>query len=392
MPKQTRQYQEDAINNVLDLWNQGHYGVLGAAATGAGKTYIASRILAAALGPRGRAVFNAPRIEIVDSTAATMRELGLQVGIVQGDRREVEAQVVVGTKDSIANNIDDIIRAGTIDIEVTDEAHHVVAPTYQKIRGRLGAANERLLSLGITATPKRTDGIALAKAYSKVGFVIPIRYLVDNGYLARPIPWKFNMPQGATDQEIVQMVIKSWEQKTRQGFDDARRRTLMFVSTTSKSREFAGAFRAAGYLFADISGNTPRAERAECLRLFEEGRLQGVVNDDVWTEGVDIVPIDTIVNMKPTASTTVFTQAVGRGLRIDLDRYPEKKDCLILNYAPRDSQKLGFVDADDILGMGSDDVATLRGMEQDLFQRESVIYTPNLRGNAFRNWIRGGAR
>lgn len=376
---QDRPYQEEAIANTINLWRDGHRNVLGVAATGAGKTYIAARILAAALKPGQRAVFNAPRIEIVNATAKTMRAVGLSVGIVQADRKDFSAQVIVGTKDSIISNLNKILEYGPIDIEVTDEAHHVTAPSWMKIRDRLYRDNPEMLSLGITATPQAANGIELARVYSKVAFYIPIKTLVERGYLVEPICYSYNLPEGATQDEIFQMAIRAWETRTNQGTPNARTRTMVFVRTTTAAAELSAAFRAKGYLFADISGNTPAHIRRECMEMFEAGRLQGVVNDNVWTEGVDIVPADALINLKPTQSTTVFNQMVGRVLRANYERYPNKRDAIILNFSPRDGQKLGVVNPSDMLGMGRD-MPALNERIQDLFYRPIRLNAPKVRG------------
>ncbi len=381
--KEERPYQEQAIGETLSLWQQ-YQHLLGVAATGAGKTYMAARILRQALSSTGRAVFNAPRIEIVDATANTMRELGLSVGIVQADRRETHAQVIVGTKDSIANNLESILENGPIDIEITDEAHHCTAPSYQRIRTRLLAENPEMHSLGITATPQRSDGVALARTYQKIAFSISIEFLVQEGYLAKPISWKFIIPESATQEQIAQAVIDTWVERVHKA---GRKRTMVFVPTTTRSAEIAAAFRARGFMFADISGNTSRQDRIDCMRLFEEGTLQGVVNDNVWTEGVDIVPSDSLINLKPTKSTTVFTQMVGRVLRIDLARYPEKRDAIILNFSPRGGQKLGFVNSDDLLGAKGYRLPELKGTEQDLFHKPALMRVPQKSGLGLFNEI-----
>lgn len=390
--KQTRPYQEEAIANTLAAWSDGHKSILGVAATGAGKTYMAARILKAALKTGQRAVFNAPRIEIVNATAETMRAVGLSVGIVQADRKEFSAQVIVGTKDSILANVSKILEYGPIDIEVTDEAHHVTAPSWMKIRERLYRDNPDMLSLGITATPQAANGIELARVYSKVAFYIPIKMLVEQGYLVEPICYSYNLPEGATQDEVFQMVIRAWETRTNQGTPHARTRTMVFVRTRAAAAELSAAFRAKGHLFADISGNTPAQIRRECMEMFEAGRLQGVVNDNVWTEGVDIVPADALINLKPTQSTTVFTQMVGRVLRADYVRYPNKRDAVVLNFAPRDSQKLGVVNPSDMLGMGRD-MPALNERIQDLFYRPIRLNAPKVRGRELwemmvngRNW------
>lgn len=47
----------------------------------------------------------------------------------------------------------------------------------------------------------------------------------------------------------------------------------------------------------------------------------------MFNEGVDIPAVDTLLFVRPTESLTVFTQQIGRGLRL----HPEKESCVIVD-------------------------------------------------------------
>ena len=46
---------------------------------------------------------------------------------------------------------------------------------------------------------------------------------------------------------------------------------------------------------------------------------------------MDVVDIDCIIMARPTQSTALYKQILGRGQRIDLLLYPWKTDCLVLD-------------------------------------------------------------
>jgi hypothetical protein len=48
---------------------------------------------------------------------------------------------------------------------------------------------------------------------------------------------------------------------------------------------------------------------------------------DLFNEGVDIPAVDTLLFVRPTESLTVFTQQIGRGLRL----HPNKEKCVIID-------------------------------------------------------------
>src|SRR4029079_9271353 len=57
------------------------------------------------------------------------------------------------------------------------------------------------------------------------------------------------------------------------------------------------------------------AERNSALRALEAGELQVVFSVDVLGEGVDVPSVDTVLLLRPTDSSTLFTRQLGRGLR-----------------------------------------------------------------------------
>jgi len=65
-----------------------------------------------------------------------------------------------------------------------------------------------------------------------------------------------------------------------------------------------------------------------------------VANVGVWTRGEDIPPGSFLGIVRPIVSKTLYTQVVGRGLRL----FPGKKDCIIIHYLPKDGVNLQSLD------------------------------------------------
>ena len=57
------------------------------------------------------------------------------------------------------------------------------------------------------------------------------------------------------------------------------------------------------------------------------GNLDAIFTVDLFNEGVDIPSVDTFLFVRPTESLTVFTQQVGRGLRL----HESKDQCVIID-------------------------------------------------------------
>jgi superfamily II DNA or RNA helicase len=64
-----------------------------------------------------------------------------------------------------------------------------------------------------------------------------------------------------------------------------------------------------------VSGQTASSHRDQALRDHASGRVTAVFSVDVFNEGVDVPAINTVLFLRPTESSTVFLQQLGRGLR-----------------------------------------------------------------------------
>jgi ATP-dependent helicase IRC3 len=70
-------------------------------------------------------------------------------------------------------------------------------------------------------------------------------------------------------------------------------------------------------------------ERKQLLEDFKQGHYRVLVNCAILTEGFDLPQIDAVLLARPTRSRNLFSQMIGRGLR--LSPQTGKKDCLILD-------------------------------------------------------------
>jgi superfamily II DNA or RNA helicase len=142
-----RPYQEDALSAWLAAGGRGVVVL----PTGAGKTVLAL-MATARLGLRTLVVV--PTIELLYQWRDAMVDrLGVaksKVGIVGDGRRELRPITII-TYASAAMPNAPIAGTGLL---ICDEAHHLPSPSYSAIAARSGAPH----TLGITATPERSDG------------------------------------------------------------------------------------------------------------------------------------------------------------------------------------------------------------------------------------------
>jgi superfamily II DNA or RNA helicase len=207
---------------------------------------------------------------------------------------------------------------------VIDEFHHAAAPTYRRL---LGHFEPRFL-LGLTATPDRTDQSDILSlcddnlvftrdlfAGIEAGLLAPFHYygIWDESVDYREIPWR----NGRFDPEQLsnklatlaraRHALKQWRSRSQQ-------RTLAFCVSIRHAEYMAEQFQREGIAAAAVYGGSDLS-RGEALQRLTDGRLQVIFSVDLFSEGVDLPTIDTILMLRPTESKILFLQQLGRGLR-----------------------------------------------------------------------------
>ena len=231
---------------------------------------------------------------------------------------------------------------------IFDEAHQSIARTYRQITEEL-TLNFQCALLGLTATPGRTwddideDG-KLAEFFSgsKVSLEVPgnnpIEYLIDNGFLARPIFRTFLSKPGINignnelarisdaleiPEEIVASLSMSEQYVTAvlegimELLDTGHRRVLVFAATVDHARVLTAILTARDVQSYIVTGSTPIRVRQQAIKTFKSDREESIVlvNFGVLTTGFDAPKASAIVIARPTRSLVLYSQMVGRAIR-----------------------------------------------------------------------------
>lgn len=338
-----RGYQEEAIAAVLNAAGRGVRRQLGVAGVGAGKTIV---FVSLAARMNVRTLIIAHRDELIQQAASKVRLVwpDADLGIVKAERRDYGAQdVIVASIQSLTPGR--LARMGRFGLVVIDEAHRTGAPSYGRVIEALGAGQpDGPLLLGVTATPERSDGKGLDSHFDEIVFDYPMLWLIRSGYLTDVRALEVQMKNLRLDQVKVRQgdyvdgelgaaltaaqapwwIAKAWKAHA------ADRKTLVFMPTVDTARAVAAEFMAQGVRAVCVTGTTPVDERRRMLRDFSDGRYQVLSNVGIATEGYDEPSIACVVNGAPTKSRGLFTQRLGRGVRL----YPGKSDCLLLDVTP----------------------------------------------------------
>ncbi|GAB3316288.1 hypothetical protein GCM10027451_32900 [Geodermatophilus aquaeductus] len=82
----------------------------------------------------------------------------------------------------------------------------------------------------------------------------------------------------------------------------------------------AHRFTRAGIPSRAVTSTSSEEERTAALVALRDRTVEVLVTVDLFKEGLDIPPVDTMLFLRPTESATVFLQQLGRGLRLAEDK------------------------------------------------------------------------
>ena len=173
-----RDYQEEALSSLENMRKQGNTIALLYHATGIGKTVTAVED-AKSVGER--TLFIAHTKELVEQAKEKFQLLwkDIDTGTYMGDIKEKDAYVVCGSVQSISANIEQFNKDDFKYI-IIDEAHHASANTYGKILDYF----EPDFTLGLTATPERSDGEDILNIFKNVAHKMDLETSIKRGHAA----------------------------------------------------------------------------------------------------------------------------------------------------------------------------------------------------------------
>ena len=310
-------------------------------ATGTGKTTTA---VLDAKRCGGRVLFIAHTQELVDQATKRFRELwtNTTVGRYCEVIKQPRAHVVCGSVQSVALHLDEF-KDDEFDYLIVDEAHHAAADTYQKILSYFKPA----FTLGLTATPERADDKSILEIFKNTAHKLDIQTAVEIGELV-PVRCirihtnidltkvRFNSVQyNIRDLESKiyvpernRLIVDTWMQYVRD------KRTVVFCASVKHAQQIADLFREQGIKAAAVSGSMKQSERREFQEKFVNRDIQVLCACDLLNEGWDCPEIEVLFMARPTMSKVLYTQQLGRGMRL----YEGKESLMVFDFVDNASQ------------------------------------------------------
>lgn len=335
MTFQLRPYQTDMIDRARASLRR-HQSIILQAPTGAGKTALSAAMIGTAHSRGIRSYFVCHRVELVQQTSKMFKTVGIPHGFcVSGMPFHPDAGVMICSIDTLKVRLDRVHQPGLV---VWDEAHHVAAAGWRKVRSHFDKAKH----IGLTATPERLDGKGLNDLFEDLVLGPSVRWLIDNKYLS---DYRAYAPPKLADLSNVSILAGDYDQSklaavmsestiTGQAVAEYQRQmpgkqAIVFCVTVEHSEQVADQFRAAGIRAASLDGTTHPIKRQNVIEAFAAGRVQVLCNVNLFGEGFDVPAIEGVILLRPTQSLGLHLQQLGRSLR----PAPGKTHAIILDHA-----------------------------------------------------------
>jgi superfamily II DNA or RNA helicase len=401
-----RDYQEDGSNALDASLERGVRRPAIVLPTGAGKTVVfahrALRFHEKRENLGKRVLVLAHTDELVTQAAKKIKNVAphLQVGIVKAALNQVQAQVVVASVQSLRNvkRRNQIRHVGKI---VVDECHHATAPTYLDILEHYGAIGpacaacleegtaakraacahrgpapeDGAVAEGFTATLARSDKSKLSQVWEEVAFKRDIAFMIRRKYLLDVRGKRIEVPDFTTkglktsggdfqSEDLADRLVESLapELVAKAYVEHAADRSgLVFTPNVSSAYVFAEALVEQGITAEVVHGALAQEERRCIIKRLETGETQVLVNCMVLTEGFDSPRVSCVVIARPTKSSPLYQQMVGRGLRL----FDGQTECLVLDVVGA-SRQHGLASLVDLSGREDE-------KERDLEDGQSLL-------------------
>lgn len=330
-----RDYQQEAIDNLKKMREDGKTFALLYHATGVGKTITAATD-AKAVGGRTLFLVNALKLasQAKDTFAKVWPEATL--GEYTGSQKDVSQTVIFATVQSISKDLEKFSPTD-FDYLIVDECHHAAANTYQKI---FTYFHPKFI-LGLTATPERSDGEDMLELFQNVAHKMDLKTAVERGVLVpiRCIRVKTNI--ALTDVRINGIKYNSQDLESKLFIPERNqlivdtylkyvngKKTVIFCASVDHAAEIAKLLRDNGVKAEAVSGRDRVEIRDKILKDYETGSTNVLCACDLLNEGWDSPHTTVLFMARPTMSKTIYMQQLGRGTR----RCPGKDDLLVIDF------------------------------------------------------------
>jgi superfamily II DNA or RNA helicase/HKD family nuclease len=317
--------QQAALAQIKAVREAGHNKGLVISATGTGKTFL-SAFDVRSVQPE-RMLFIVHREQILQKAMSDYKKIlgghNEQFGIFSGSSREIDRKYVFATIQTLSKQDNlDLFEREAFDYVLIDEVHKAGAKSYQRVIDYF----EPVFMLGMTATPERMDDFNIYELFDyNIAYEIrlqealeedmlsPFHYygVTDIEYNGELISDTAMLAHLVTDERINHII----EKVNYYCYSGESVKGLIFCSRKEETHQLANALNERGYRTCALTGDDSQEVRISRVEQLENGELDYILTVDIFNEGIDIPSINQVVMLRQTASSIIFIQQLGRGLR-----------------------------------------------------------------------------
>lgn len=400
-PRSLYPHQKEAIKKMNNLNQKSNFSTMLVLPTGGGKTVTAVQwLLREAINKNKKILWIAHRHLLLEQAADTFIDNSYEdilynissynYRVISGKHdRPINIKstddVLIISKDSITRNLDllkDWLKNENEIYLVIDEAHHATAKSYRKIIDYVEQEVPDTKVLGLTATPFRTaeneKGLLLKIFKDSIVFKVDLKDLIKKEILSRPnfeeceteillgenmglnalksIEHLDSIPEDiaesiATNRDRNNIIVRRYAENI-----EKYGQTIVFAvnrihAITLKAlfdkREISSEIIISGTQAEFIGINISNQQNEENIERYKRGELQVLINVNILTEGVDLPKTKTVFLARPTVSSILMTQMIGRALRGE--KSGGTKEANIVSFIDNWNEKIAWVNAEETI-------------------------------------------
>lgn len=328
-----RNYQKEIESCLFDNWEH-KQNILVQMPTGTGKTHLLASVIYDHLEEeQGQCVWIvAHRRELVVQIVETVARYGISTE---------DGRVKVMSIQWLSRHWEDV-KGERPSLIVIDEAHHALAETYKELWTRYPNAKK----LGMTATPCRLNRKGFTDLFDMLIISDSIADFIRQGWLSafdyvsiRPNSEDQRLidcleKRGADgDFQVKEMdAVLNRRPSIERLYESVRqyangKKGIVYAVSISHARNIAEYYNNKGVNAVAIDSKTPAKLRKQMVEDFRQGKIQVLVNVDVFSEGFDCPDVEFVQLARPTLSLAKYLQQVGRGLR----KTDGKETCMLID-------------------------------------------------------------
>lgn len=361
-----RDYQLSAIQSIYDYYRTKDGNPILVEPTGAGKSVIIGKFVEGVVShnPEQRILMVTHVKELVEQNYLKLMTIwpdapaGINAASLK--QRDTDSQIIFASIQSVYKNY---LQLGRFNLILIDECHlipHKLEGMYHKLINGLKRFNQNLKVIGFTATPFRmTTGhlIGPGSLFTDICHETKMKTLIERGHLCKVLPkhTQTQLDVSGVNKRGGEYIASQLEKAIdtddinhaavneiiKAGKD--RKSWLVFCSGVDHAHHVRDILKSRGVVTEVVTGKTSIHEREQIINDYKAGNIKALVNMNVLTTGFDAPATDLLACLRPTGSTGLWVQMIGRGMRPAAG----KENCLVLDFAAN-TERHGHIDDIDM--------------------------------------------